>query len=102
MQSIYWDMALILGLILASGFVAMSEFAISLARKSRLRDLASRGYRGAAFALRLSEDPKGRLWTAHASMTLLGTLTGVYAGANLTPRLVNALAQPSRWRAIAR
>jgi putative hemolysin len=93
MQSIYWDMALILGLILASGLVAMSEFAISLARKSRLRDLASRGYRGAAVALRLSEDPKGLLWTVHGSMTLLGTLTGVYAGANLTPKLVHALAQ---------
>ncbi len=93
MQSVYWDIALILALILASGIIAMSEFAISLARKSRLRDLASRGYRSAAFALRLSEDPKGLLWTVHASTTLLGTLTGVYAGAYLTPRLANALAQ---------
>jgi putative hemolysin len=91
MQSIYWDMALILGLILASGLVAMSEFAISLARKSRLRDLANRGYRGAADALRLSENPKGLLWTVQGSMTLLGTLTGVFAGANLTPKLVHAL-----------
>ena len=59
MQSIYWDIALILGLILASGLIAMSEFAISLARKSRLRDLANRGYRSAAVALRFERKPQG-------------------------------------------
>ena len=43
MQAIYWDVLLILGLILASGLLAMSEFAIGSARKSRLRDLVEPG-----------------------------------------------------------
>ena len=48
MQAIYWDVLLILGLILASGLLAMSEFAIGSARKSQLRDWSSQGYRARA------------------------------------------------------
>ena len=51
MQAICWDVFLILGLILASGLLATSEFAIGSARKSRLRDWSSRGYPGAGVAL---------------------------------------------------
>jgi len=93
MQAIYWDVFLILGLILASGLLAMSEFAIGSARRSRLKDWSSQGYRGASLALRLSEDPKGLLWTVQAGMTLLGTLAGVYAGVNLAPQLIRAVEQ---------
>ena len=58
MQAIYWDVLLILGLIVASGVLAMSEFAIGSARKSQLRDWSSQGYRGAAAALGLSDDSR--------------------------------------------
>jgi putative hemolysin len=40
MQAIDWDVFLIPGLILASGLLAMAEFAIGSARKSRLRQFA--------------------------------------------------------------
>jgi putative hemolysin len=89
MHAIYWDVFLILGLILASGLLAMSEFAIGSARKSRLRDWSSRGNRGAGLALRLSEHPQRLLWTVQAGMTLLGTLAGVYAGVAVEPQLTH-------------
>jgi putative hemolysin len=91
MQAIYWDVFLILGLILASGLLATSELAIGSARKSRLRDWSSQGYRGAGVALGLSEDSKGLLWTVQAGMTLLGTLAGVYAGLTVAPPLIGAI-----------
>ena len=85
MHATYWDVFLILGLILASGLLATSEFAIGSARKSRLRDWSSRGYRGAGLALGLSEDARTMLWTVQSGMTLLGSLAGVYAGVTLAP-----------------
>lgn len=91
MHAIYWDVFLILGLILASGLLATSEIAVTSARKSRLRDWASQGYRGAGIALGLSEDSKRLLWTVQAGTTLLGTLAGVFAGLTVTPRLTHAL-----------
>ncbi len=91
MQAIYWEVLLILGLILASGLLATSEFAIGSARKSQLRDWSSQGYRAATVALGLSEDSRTLLWTVHAGTTLLGTLAGVYAGATVAPRLIHAL-----------
>ena len=93
MQAIYWDIFLILGLILLSGLLAMAELAIGSARKSRLRDWSSQGYRGAGVALLLGEDAKGLHWTVQAGMTLLGTLAGVYAGVTVAPRLVGTIAQ---------
>ena len=91
MHAIYWDIILILGLILLSGLLAMAELAIGSAPKSRLRDWSNQGYRGAAAALRLSEDPRRLHWTIQAGTTLLGTLAGVYGGVTLAPRLTGAI-----------
>jgi putative hemolysin len=91
MQAIYWDVLLILGLILASGVLAMSQFAIGSARKSQLRDWSSQGYRGAGAAVGLSEDSRTLLWTVQGATTLLGSLAGVYAGLTVVPRLIHAL-----------
>jgi putative hemolysin len=91
MHATYWDVFLILGLILASGLLATSEVAIGSARKSRLRDWSNRGYRGAGLALELSEDAQTMLWKVQSGMTLLGSLAGVYAGVTLAPRLIRAI-----------
>jgi len=92
MQAIHVDVLLILGVIVASGLLAISEVAIGSASKSRLRDWSRRGDRGAGVALGLTEDPKRLLWTVRAGTTLLGTLAGVYGGATLGPRLCRAIA----------
>jgi putative hemolysin len=92
MQAIQLEILLMLGALLASGLLAMSELAIGSASKSRLRDWSSHGDRGAAAALRQGADPKRMLGTARAGATLLLTLAGVYGGATLGPPICRALA----------
>jgi putative hemolysin len=91
MQPFFADVLLILGLILASGLLALSEYAIGSAAKSQLKEWSSRGDRAAAAALLLSEQPTRLLWTARAGMTVLGTLAAVLGGATLVPQLSTAL-----------
>ena len=93
MQSFVGGLLVVLGLILARGFLTMAEFALESARKSRLKGRASRGDRGAAAALRLGEDPKVFSPTVQAGITLLGALAGVYGGATLEPELCRAIGQ---------
>jgi putative hemolysin len=91
MQVITADLFLILGAILASGLLVMSELAIDSASKSGLRQLSSQGDRGAQAALGLAERSQRLLWTVQAGTTLLGTLAGVCAGATLGPGLCGAI-----------
>ncbi len=92
MQAILQGVFLILGLILASGLLVMSQYAIESASKSQLREWSSRGDRAAGVALRFSEDPRRLLWTVRAWTTVLFSLAGVYAGASLVPRMSEAVA----------
>ena len=91
MQAIPVEALMILSLILVQGLLAMAGFAVGTARKSRLRDWANQGNRGAGAALRLSEDPQCLHWTMQAWVTLLGTFAGVYAGATVEPVLSRVL-----------
>jgi putative hemolysin len=91
MQPILPEILLILGLILASGLLAVSELSIGAAAKSLLREWSSRGDRASGAALGLAEDPRRLLWTARAGMTALGTAAAVVGGATLMPQLSNAL-----------
>ena len=93
MQAIHVEVLVILSLILVQGLLAMAGFAVGSARKSRLRDWANQGNRGAAAALRLSEDPRYLHWTMQAWITLFGTLAGVYAGATVEP-VVSRVLEP--------
>jgi putative hemolysin len=70
-------------LILGLGFFTLSEYAIVSSRRSRLKDWASRGNRGAALALELSEEPERFLATIRLGIITLGISTGLYGGAVL-------------------
>jgi putative hemolysin len=87
MEALVGGVSTVLGLILANGLLALAEFALGSARKSRLRDWSSRGDRGASAALQLSEDPQRFLPAIQAGITVLGASAGVYAGATLEPKL---------------
>ncbi len=93
MQSLIVGTLVVLGLIVARGFLAMAEFALETARKSGMKDRSSRGDRGAAAALRLGEDPKGFSPAVQAGITLLGALAGVYGGVALEPVLNRAIGE---------
>jgi putative hemolysin len=92
MHAIYGDIALILGLIGASGLLATFQLALGSARKSRLREWADQGYRGASAALAFSENAESLRWTIDTGITLLGTVAGVYAGVSLAPPLARVIA----------
>ena len=87
----FTEIAIVLGLILLNGALAMSELAIVSARPARLKPLETRS-RGAAAALRLAENPGRFLSTVQIGITAVGVLSGAFSGATLGARLSGWLA----------
>jgi magnesium and cobalt exporter, CNNM family len=81
---LWFEVAVVLFLILLNAFFAMSELAIVSSRRARLKPLADRGNRGARAALRLQEGPTQFLATVQFGITLVGIVAGAYSGATLS------------------
>jgi putative hemolysin len=81
------EILIVLALIMANGFLAMSELAVVSSRKSRLEHLVSRGRRGARTALRLHEDQGRFLPTVQIGITFVGIISGAFSGATLGQRI---------------
>ena len=79
----WFDVAIIMLLVLINGVFAMSELAIVSARKAHLHSLADQGNRGAKTALRLASDPGKFLSTVQIGITLIGIVAGAFSGASL-------------------
>ncbi|MGB5484424.1 hemolysin family protein, partial [Parasphingorhabdus sp.] len=79
----WFDVAIIIMLVLINGVFAMSELAIVSARKAHLHSLADQGNRGAQTALRLASDPGKFLSTVQIGITLIGIVAGAFSGASL-------------------
>ncbi|WP_332449405.1 hemolysin family protein [Methanoculleus sp.] len=79
-------------LILANGFFAMTEFAIVSVKKSRLEKKAADGDAGAATALDLAEDPTQFLSTIQVGITTIGIISGAFGGATLAGPLAEIFA----------
>ncbi|VAW02584.1 Hemolysins and related proteins containing CBS domains [hydrothermal vent metagenome] len=88
----WFDVALILALILLNGVFAMSELAIVSARKAHLHSLADQGSIGARTALRLASDPGKFLSTVQIGITLIGIVAGAFSGATLGGPVAERLA----------
>jgi putative hemolysin len=71
-------------LILLNGVFSMSEIALVSAKKSRLETAAKKGSARAKAALELSNNPNKFLSTVQIGITLVGILTGIYSGENIT------------------
>lgn len=82
-MTIFLECGIVLMLVLLNAFFAMSELAIVSSRRPRLQKLSERGHRGAAVALRLSEDPTQFLSAVQIGITLIGIIAGAYSGATL-------------------
>lgn len=74
-----FELLIVLCLVLVNGYFAMSEMAVMTARKSKLKQFASKS-RGAAKAVALAEHPENFLSTVQIGITLIGVLTGVFGG----------------------
>ncbi len=81
------ELLILVILIAANGIFAMAEMAIVSARKSRLRQWARQGDRGARIALDLAASPNRFLSTIQFGITLIGILAGAFGGATLARNL---------------
>src|SRR5215204_1566336 len=78
------EILIILGLILLNAVFSMSEMALVSSKKVRLEAAAKAGTKGAKAALSLYLSPTYFLSTVQIGITLIGLLTGIYSGENLT------------------
>lgn len=92
-MGIWFEIGVILLLVVLNGVFAMSELAIVSARRGRLMAMERRGSPGAAAALSLAEDPQRFLPTVQVGISLVGILAGVFGGAQLAGPLGEALAE---------
>ena len=88
----WFDVAIILLLVVLNGVFAMSELAIVSAREARLKALVKAGRKGAQVALDLAADPGKFLSTVQIGITLIGILAGAYSGASLGGPVADRLA----------
>jgi putative hemolysin len=88
---VFLEIALVLALIVANGYLAMCELAVVSARRSRLQQLATSGNPGAATALLLAENPGRFLSTVQIGITLVGVFAGAFSGATLAERFSDYL-----------
>ncbi|MBW7950307.1 MAG: hemolysin family protein [Pseudorhodoplanes sp.] len=86
-MTVWLELAIVVGLILLNGFFAMAEMAVVSSRRIRLQHMAESGSRGAALALKLSENPARFLSAVQVGITLIGILSGAFGGATLGARL---------------
>jgi putative hemolysin len=97
-SAVFWELLIIVGLVLANGFFAGAEIAIVAARRGRLEALAEAGDKKAKLALELAEQPDQFLPTVQVGITLVGTFAAVFGGARLVDYLSAALAKaPFPW-----
>lgn len=91
MPQIFWELILLVALIMGNGLFSMTEIAIVSARRSRLEQLAASGDHGATEALKLLDDPNRFLSTVQVGITLIGTLAGVVGGARFATPVAEML-----------
>ncbi|HET6940813.1 MAG TPA: hemolysin family protein [Sphingomicrobium sp.] len=79
----WFDVALILALVVLNGVLSMSELAIVSSREARLKAMAKSGSSGAQCALDLAADPGKFLSTVQTGITLIAIFAGAFSGASL-------------------
>jgi putative hemolysin len=93
------DVLLLVGLILLNGVFAMSEMALTAARKARLAVMVEAGDAGAQRALDLHEHPTKFLSTVQIGITSIGALNGIVAQAAFADPLAHWVLE---WAAISK
>lgn len=86
-QQIALEVVLIVLLVLMNGVFSASEIALVSARKARLQQMAKRGNRRAAVALRLTENPDRFLSTVQIGITMIGVFAGAFGGATIADQI---------------
>lgn len=85
------ELLIIMILILVNGVLSMSEAALVASRKARLQQQANEGNKMSALALKLIEDPNIFLSTIQIGITLIGVLSGAFAGLTISSVIATSL-----------
>lgn len=93
MSSLFTQVVIVLGLILANGLFSMAEIALVSVRKARLQQKADSGDKRARTALELSQQPSNLFSTVQLGITLIGILTGAISGAEFAGALAVPLSK---------
>ena len=80
-RSMWFEIALILVLVVLNGFFSAAEIAVVTARKSNIKQLAEQGDARAKVLSRLQSDPEPFLATVQIGVTLLGSAAAALGGA---------------------
>lgn len=80
------ELAIVACLIVANGFLAMSELALVSAKRPLLERMQRGGSRGAAVALSLVREPGRMLSAVQIGITLVGIVAGAFSGATIAER----------------
>jgi putative hemolysin len=97
---LWLELAIVVGLIVVNGFLAMSELALVSARRPLLEQMARHGSRGAEVALELTRDPGRMLSAVQIGITLVGIIAGAFSGATIAGRAdawLESLGMPPRY-----
>lgn len=78
------EIMILAGLILLNGLFSMAEIALVSARKARLESMANKGDKDAREALNLANKPENFLSTVQMGITVVGIMTGIYSGEQIT------------------
>ena len=81
METLWFELAIVLLLILANGFFAGAELAIVSVRRGRIAQLVAEGRPGAKVLEGLQADPHRFLATVQIGVTVVGTLASAVGGA---------------------
>ena len=91
MSTLFFQIIIIILLVITNGVFAMSEIALVSVRKARLQRKARSGDQGAQTALELAENPNRFLSTVQIGITLIGILSGAFGGATIAEMLAKWL-----------
>jgi putative hemolysin len=87
MNEMFFEIGLVLILILLNGFFAGAEMALISIRKTRIQQLVKAGNKKAILAEKILKKPEEFLATIQIGITLIGTIASAFAGANITEAL---------------
>lgn len=89
---IWFEIGIIILLVLANAICSLAEIAIVGARKTKLQEMIDEGNKSAAYALRLAERKEELFSTIQVGITTISIITGMFSGASLSGPLEKELA----------
>ncbi len=87
MNDIFFEISIVLALILLNAFFSGTEMAFISLRKTRVTQLAKEGVRPAILAEKMLQRPENFLATIQVGITLIGTVASAFAGASIARAL---------------